>query len=197
MYIVGYGGFAIEIDGLLMRNNITKTGNVVTDATYQTNNIGLISEIPNESQIILAIGSPNVKQNIFDKYIRNSNIRYPNIIDKSVTFVGKVPTYIESGLLLLPNSTITSDVEFGKFVSVDRMVSIGHGARIGDFSQISPMSIISGDVNIGNRCYIGTGAMIKEKVNICDDVIIGMGSVVLNDITEPGTYVGNKLRRIK
>ena len=37
----------------------------------------------------------------------------------------------------------------------------------------------------------------REKLNISDKVIIGMGGIVLNDITESGTYVGAPIRKIK
>lgn len=61
----------------------------------------------------------------------------------------------------------------------------------------APKVSISGNCTIGNRVYIGTGAVIKEKISICDDVIIGALSFVNKDITEPGTYVGSPVRKIK
>lgn len=196
-YIIGAGGFATEVSGTLYRNNINVNGYVVTDKKYLSDNITLINKIENNSNILIGIGDPIIKENIYKNYIKDRLIGF-NLIDSSVVFVGEYPSFDTiQGLILLPNSTITSNVKFGNYVSVDRMVSIGHDCIIDDFTQISPMSIISGNVNIGKRCFIGTGAMIKQGVNICNDVIIGMGSVVLNDINEPGTYVGNKLRKIK
>jgi len=36
-----------------------------------------------------------------------------------------------------------------------------------------------------------------DKLSICDNTIVGAGSVVIRDINDPGTYVGNPARRIK
>jgi acetyltransferase-like isoleucine patch superfamily enzyme len=46
-------------------------------------------------------------------------------------------------------------------------------------------------------CLIGAGAVILDKLSICNNVIIGAGSVVIRDINDAGTYVGNPIRRIK
>jgi UDP-3-O-[3-hydroxymyristoyl] glucosamine N-acyltransferase len=74
---------------------------------------------------------------------------------------------------------------------------VGHDSIIGDFVTVSPGCHISGNVKIGDRVFIGTGAVILEKVSICDDVIIGAGAVVAKSITEPGTYVGVPVKKIK
>lgn len=34
------------------------------------------------------------------------------------------------------------------------------------------------------------------KITICNFVTIGAGAVVVKDITEPGTYVGNPIKKI-
>jgi len=44
---------------------------------------------------------------------------------------------------------------------------------------------------------IGAGAVVTDKISICDNVIIGAGSVVIRDIEDAGTYVGNPAKRIK
>ena len=67
------------------------------------------------------------------------------------------------------------------------------------FTPNSTMNI-SGNCNIGNNVYIGTGASIKQGVSIASNTTIGMGAVVVKDILEEGTYIGNpakKLEKIK
>jgi acetyltransferase-like isoleucine patch superfamily enzyme len=50
--------------------------------------------------------------------------------------------------------------------------------------------------SVGNRVSIGSNASILP-VSICDDVVIGAGAVVVKNITEPGVYVGNPVRKIR
>ncbi len=49
---------------------------------------------------------------------------------------------------------------------------------------------------IGNNVSIGTNATILP-VTITDNVVIGAGSVVTKDITEPGVYYGNPVKKKK
>jgi UDP-N-acetylbacillosamine N-acetyltransferase len=42
-----------------------------------------------------------------------------------------------------------------------------------------------------------SGSVLIDKISVCDDVIIGAGSVVIKNITESGTYVGNPARKVK
>jgi len=51
------------------------------------------------------------------------------------------------------------------------------------------------ETHIGDRVSIGSNATIMP-VKICDNVVIGAGSVVVQSITEPGTYAGNPARRL-
>ncbi len=50
--------------------------------------------------------------------------------------------------------------------------------------------------SVGNRVSIGSNASILP-VSICDDVVIGAGAVVVKNITEPGVYIGNPVRKIR
>lgn len=45
-------------------------------------------------------------------------------------------------------------------------------------------------MDMGNNVFCGVGSTIIDKISICDDVVIGAGAVVIEDIVEPGTYVG-------
>ena len=50
--------------------------------------------------------------------------------------------------------------------------------------------------HIGNRVRLATGSIVLGDITICDDVLVGANSLVINDITEAGTYVGSPVRKI-
>ena len=54
-----------------------------------------------------------------------------------------------------------------------------------------------GKVSIGERSFIGIGVTTSDSLSICDDVFIGAGSLILKSVTEPGTYVGSPVKKIK
>lgn len=51
--------------------------------------------------------------------------------------------------------------------------------------------------DFGDNVVIGVGTIVVGPIKICDNVMVGAGSLVLKDITEPGVYVGNPLRKVK
>ncbi|MBC7850501.1 MAG: N-acetyltransferase [Chitinophagaceae bacterium] len=114
--------------------------------------------------------------------------------------------------------TIGDDCKIGPFVEVQRSVVIGARSKIQSHSFLCEGVTIGTDcfighgvmfvndlfkeggpagdaskwkqTTIGNHVSIGSNATILP-VTICDRAVIGAGAVVVNDITQPGTYVGN------
>jgi len=63
------------------------------------------------------------------------------------------------------------------------------------FAKDKKQEIVNGIPLIGNIDDIKSNQSIF--LSICDNVIIGAGSVVIRDIEDAGTYVGNPAKRIK
>jgi len=106
-------------------------------------------------------------------------------------------------------STIAKGCFVGNFCHIGPEVNIGintiinnasiieHEVMIGAHCHIGPNATISGRSKIGELVFVGVGASIKDGVSVCSNVMIGAGATVVNDINEPGTYVGTPARRIK
>lgn len=185
--VIGAGGFADEVALYLRRsfNNATIVNYVHTG--YVKDGLKDLHEIKNGYLPFIAIGDPNTKERIVKQL---GKMEYRTLV---FGFSGSI---IGEGSIVCPGTIITTNVEIGRHVIVNINCTVGHDSVIGDFSTLSPGVHVSGNVNIGRRCYVGTGAAIREKINICDDVVIGANAVVVKDITEPGTYVGNPLRKL-
>lgn len=68
---------------------------------------------------------------------------------------------------------------------------------IGEYVHISPRVKTDRNVTVGKSTWLGIGSVVSNNVNICSECIVGAGAVVIRDITESGTYVGNSLGRIR
>lgn len=108
---------------------------------------------------------------------------------------------IQKGVSVGARTKVQSHSFICELVSIGEDCFIGHGVMfINDtFSEGGPAG---GDASkwkstrIGNRVSIGSNATLLP-VTVCDDVVIGAGAVVTKDIIEPGTYVGNPVKRLK
>lgn len=173
--IIGKGGFAREV------------------ASYQADMVEFFEHecegISSAAPTIIAIGDVQVRQRMVQKFphlkyvIRNNGANWRNVISGE-------------GTIICPGSQLTVDIKIGRHVIINLNCTIGHDCFIGDFVTFSPGANVSGNVTIGNSCYIGSNAVIRDKITICDNVIVGAGGVVVKDITEPGVYVGNPVKKI-
>lgn len=106
------------------------------------------------------------------------------------------PTAIVAGCRIGPGSqlmhraVVNAGTEIGRCCIVNTGAVVEHDCRIGTNVFIGPGAVICGGVEIGDNCYIGANATVRPGARICAGAVIGMGAVVVNDITEAGTYVG-------
>lgn len=141
---------------------------------------------------------------------------------RNVTF-GKNVKVIEPSNLY--DCTIGDDCFIGPFVEIQKGVVIGSKTKVQSHSFICELVTIGSNcfishgamfindqfaeggpaggkkelwkqTRIGNYVSIGTNATVLP-VTICDHVVIGAGSVVTKDITEPGIYAGNPVKKLR
>ncbi len=138
-----------------------------------------------ELNVILAIGNPLIKQQVFER-IENSGVTFPRIIHPNVstgTLQGSC-----SGLIVGANCSLTTNLTIGKHVLINLNCTVGHDTIIDDFCSIMPGANISGSVTIEPSVLVGTGAQILPGITISEKAIIGAGAVVTKDVM-PGNVV--------
>jgi len=128
--------------------------------------------------IIIAVGINKERAEIsrFLKSDFEKAIHHTAFIAKSAK-IGK-GTVIFAGAIIQPNTII------GEHVIVNTSASIDHDNIIGDYAHISPKAAF-------------VGALVIPKVKIGKWCTVGAGAVVLKDVPDYSTVVGNPGRVIK
>jgi len=203
IYILGTSGTAHEIGYYAKRNNHTILGYVSKELEKEIyyEHIPIYTEeeiffVPSYITYNLALGIGMNSKRREEVYLKYPNHNYPNIVDPTAVILSK-KLGGNMGNIISTLCYIQPDVEMGNFNYIQVGTGIGHNTKIGNFLSTGMGTQIGGNCIIGDRIYIGSLAFIKHELKICNDVIIGAGAIVVKDITEPGTYVGNPLRRIK
>lgn len=196
--IVGYSGHAYVIIDILLN-----AGRMVTaycDQEQKNQNPFHLNYLGSEGEVISKLRNydyfPCVAHNgIREKIYRQLseflgspiNAIHPRSIIAASVKMG-------DGVMIAANATINPLVHIGKGVICNTSVSIDHECIIGEFSHIAPGAVLCGNVKIGRNTFVGANSVIRQGIVVGDNVTIGAGTVVIRDIPDNATVVGNPQR---
>ncbi|MDR0653270.1 MAG: acetyltransferase [Synergistaceae bacterium] len=144
--------------------------------------------------VVMGISDPDIKRGIFDKLSRNPRVSFPNIVHPRA-MVSEYAS-IARGVVITQNCIVSVDASLGVGVFLNMGAVVGHDAKIGDYSSVMPLAAISGNVNIGERCLIGAQSAIFQGLTVGDGCTVGMGAVVIRDVPDGATVMGNPAVRV-
>ena len=143
--------------------------------------------------VIVAIGNAKVRQRIQEELIRGSvhivSLIHPNAVIADDVPIG-VGTGVMAGAIINPGATI------GDGVIVNTSASVDHDCIIEDYVHVSVGAHVAGTVHIGMGTWIGAGAVVSNNITIGNDCMIGAGAVVIRDMSDACTVVGNPAKPI-
>jgi len=192
--IVGTGGLAKDVKWIIDRiNAIQKTWNLLgfIDKEARQDVIGdddFLCSYSKELDVVIAVGSPDIRKKLYSKYSSNTNLCFPNVVDPSAIISASVTMGI--GNIVCSYSVLTVDVTIGDFNIINIRSNIEHDSVIKDYVTVSPSVNVSGNVLIETEAYVGVGASIIQGLNIGKNTVIGAGAVVIKNIPANCTVVG-------
>lgn len=198
-YILGAGGHTRSLISLLKNQSIEIAG--IFDETFDPKKeeiimsckvLGPLPSVDFLKKIVLSYGDNIKRKSLFEKY---KNLIINDTICHSTTYIDESVIFGTANFIFA-RSYLNARVELGNNNIINTGAIIEHEVKIGSHNHISVGVIICGRVKIGDECFIGAGTVINDKITICNGVTIGSNSVVIRNILEPGTYVGNPARKL-
>ena len=206
--IVGAGGFGREVKMLIDQINQIENkyeflgyyddGILQRTAVNYNEVLGSVADLANvdyKINVVVAIGSPDVKRKIVEKLI-NPHLNFPTLIHPSV-IIGDEFVSIGKGCIICAGNVITCNITIKDFVILNLQCTVGHDTMIHSFASFMPSVNISGEVIIYEEVYVGTGAKIINQLEIGFQTIVGAGAVVSKSLPEKCTAVGIPAKPIK
>ena len=92
---------------------------------------------------------------------------------------------------------ILTDTIIGDNVKIDNLVHIAHNCSVGENTRIAAGAVLGGGVVVGKNCFLGLNCAVRQRIKIGDNVTVGMGAVVVKDIPDNITVVGNPARPLE
>jgi len=198
MLVVGAGGHASEVIGELYNGSNENEIFCFDEQTSQTvflntfkilsDNSGVISYCSKQFQFILGVGNPVIRQSLALRF-NDLGGKHVGIISTKAN-IGQFNVNMETGVDVMQNATISSNVSIAKGTLINRNASIHHDCVIGEYCEIAPNAVLLGKVKIGDLTMIGAGAIIMPGVVVGNNCVIGAGAVVTNDVQDGQTVKG-------
>ena len=204
--IIGARGFATEVAWLIEEiNNCKEEWEILgfVDDNFENlpkyingyrvlGDINYINQLSNDIFLIVGIGNGKIREKIVKKI---PNRKFAILIhpDIKVSSTNK----IEEGTIICSGSILTVNINIKKHCIVNLDCTIGHAAALEEYTTVLPSTNISGNVNIKKYTTLGTGVKIIQGITIGENVMVGAGAVIIKDIENNCTVVGNPGRVIK
>jgi sugar O-acyltransferase (sialic acid O-acetyltransferase NeuD family) len=166
----------------------------VGDAKILGNKITLISAAK-PTAVLMGIADPVTKASLYAELSQNEHLFFPILIHP-LAYV-EPSAVLKAGTVISPYCDVSIDTVLGICTFINVGSYIGHDAILGNFCSIMPHVDVSGNVAIGARTFVGSGSKFLQGLVIGSDVTVGLGSVVLKNIPDCCTAVGNPARIIK
>lgn len=157
--------------------------------------ISVMQTLTTTVNMVLAVGSPLVKQRLEEQLLKYS-VQFPKLIHPSVIMQDPASITIGAGSIITAGCILTTDIYIGKHVLINLNTTIGHDCVVDDYSSIMCGVNIAGEVTIGQSAFIGSGANILNQATLGESCTVGMGAVVLKDVLQHTTVAGVPAKEI-
>ncbi|MGG7035424.1 MAG: acetyltransferase [Flavobacterium sp.] len=180
MYIFGASGHGKVIKSILdsVKVNLTAfvddnpKGNEFMGLPVYTTATVPVNDISTQP-FVIAVGDNGIRKKIAERL----SVHFIKVIHSRAWTDPDVK--IGEGTVIMANAVINADTQIGRHVIVNSGVVVEHDCVLEDYVHISPNATLAGGVFVGEGSHIGAGA------------------VVLKDLPDYVTAVGNPARIIK
>jgi|LSQX01.2.fsa_nt_gb sugar O-acyltransferase (sialic acid O-acetyltransferase NeuD family) len=201
LIIIGAGGHGKSVADVALKINKWQEIAFLDDDESKKQSMGIdvigkstdILRFIEDYDIFVGIGNNPIREKI-QQMLEAEGAVIPVLVHPQAVIGEQVE--LGAGTVVMAGAVINCCTKIGKGCIINTGATIDHDNLIDDFVHVSPGAHTGGTVSIGKRTWLGIGSIISNNVNIINDSIIGAGAVVINDITEPGTYVGVPVRRV-
>jgi sugar O-acyltransferase (sialic acid O-acetyltransferase NeuD family) len=159
--------------------------------------LGKVEDWPQwkDSEFIVAINDPRARRSVVAIMESLGSLNWGGVTHPSVMVHPSVK--LGCGFMIFGGVEMTVNIKVGNFVSINRLVALGHDCVLGDFTAIGPLASVSGNVSSDCGVDIGTSAAIRQGVSLGEGCGIGMGSVVVGDVPNNELVVGSPARLLR
>ena len=134
-----------------------------------------------EVHYVIGIGNGSVRRALDQRYT-SIGVNAATVIHPSSTVGHDVR--IGSGSVLCAGVRVTTNIDIGRHVHLNLNATVGHDARISDYVTVNPLVAISGGVRVGAESMLGTHSAVLQYLSVGSGSVVGAGSCVVRDVPD-------------
>lgn len=148
-----------------------------------------IIDVLRKQPYFVAVGSNLIRARV-SKELRQLTEQPAVTIRHATSLVGSLVS-IGAGSMLAPRATANAGARIGVGCILNTGCIVEHECTIGDYAHIAPGAVLAGNVTVGPGAFVGANAVVKQGVRIGAHAVIGAGAVIIRDVPDRATVVGN------
>lgn len=155
----------------------------------------LLENFSKDTNVFIPIGNNKVRVELLNKVIK-SGFKTPNFIHKNTLIHSSVK--IGKCVYILPGTQIMPLTEIKDFVLISMGVNIAHHTVIEQGGFFSQGSNIGASIHFKEKVFCGIASTVMTGVKeVGINSLIGAGAVIIKDVPDGATVVGNPGKIIK
>jgi UDP-3-O-[3-hydroxymyristoyl] glucosamine N-acyltransferase len=115
--------------------------------------------------------------------------RWVTLIDPSAWIASSAR--IGKGCIIYPNCFVGAEAELCAGVLMLSGSVVNHNCVGGERASLTSRVSLAGSVRVGAGAYLGQGCNIRQFIKIGERAFVGMGAVVVKDVADDATVIGN------
>jgi len=203
LFIVGASGFGREVYSWIKQhpefNKSWVLGGFLDDNSEALKTFGNFAavlplknhQVSSSNIYICGLGLPLIKLKLLTPLIAQ-NAEFISFIHPTAVIGERVK--LGRGVVVCPGVSLSVDISLGDFSMIGPNTTIGHDGIIGAWCTLCAQCDINGRVTINDRVCLGSRASVIPGKTIGSKSLVGAVSVVVSDVPEGVTVVGNPAR---
>lgn len=146
------------------------------------------------TDVVLGIADPKIKRALVARLMKNPHLRFPSLVHPQAYISPRA--HLGQGAVVQWGCWISTGVDLADFSFLNVACRIGHDVSIAKYTSLMANVDLGGHVQVGEGCYFGTKSTVVPGVHIGRDVRIGAASLVVGNVADGLTVMGNPARDI-
>jgi sugar O-acyltransferase (sialic acid O-acetyltransferase NeuD family) len=154
----------------------------------------LLLQSSSATDVAMGITDPAARRRLVTYLAKNRCLHFPVLVHPQA-YVSP-GALLSQGVIIQWGCWVSTDVVLADFSFLNVACCIGHDVSIGKYTSLMTTVDLGGHVQVGDCCYFGAKSTVVPGIRIGGDARIGAGSLVVQNVADGLTVMGNPARTI-